>query len=396
MRFLINRLPALGRKTGVGRYTADLIAGLPALLGPGEELDCFPDGWFGRACAWLRAVPGPAGWSGGGSAKPTWRGWLKGHLVRAGHRFLDARFAAHVRRRRPAVYHEPNNVPRPCDVPTIATLHDLSVLLYPQWHPAGRVARWEESFRKGLAQCAHVLTDTAAVRSEIVRHLGVPPDKVTATPLGINPAMRPVPETDVQARLKALGLPPRYLLCVGTLEPRKNQLLLLRAYVALPAALRERFPLLLVGGLGWHTAELTTFLHDEGRPAGVLHVGYLADADLPVLYSGARALLFPSHYEGFGLPPLEMQACGGAVLASTAAALREVLAGSPAELLDPDDADGWHAALARVCTDDDWWRGLRVGAEAAAARFTWARCAAQTLAVYRQVAGVASPLRLSA
>ncbi len=397
MRFLINRWPALGRRTGVGRYTAELIASLQPLLRPGEELDTFPAGWFGGLCSWLRSgseyagLPRPSG-----KSRPSWRGWLKGQVARFGHRFLQVQFAAHVYRSRPTIYHEPNNVPMPCDVPTIATLHDLSVLLYPQWHPASRVARYEQSFRQGLDGCSHILTDTAAVRREIIQHLGVAAEKVTAAPLGINPAMRPLPESDVAARLRTLNLPPRYLLCVGTLEPRKNQLMLLRAYVALPATVRERYPLLLVGGLGWRTEELVTYLHDDARPRGVVHLGYLPDADLPILYNGARALLFPSFYEGFGWPPLEMQACGGAVLASTADALREILAGSPAHLLDPNDQDGWYAALLRVCTDDDWWQSLRVRAEASASRYTWERCAVRTLDVYRQVVGAERPLRMTA
>jgi alpha-1,3-rhamnosyl/mannosyltransferase len=127
----------------------------------------------------------------------------------------------------------------------------------------------------------------------------------------------------------------------------------------------------------------------------VRHLGFVPDGDLPALYCGARALVFPSFYEGFGLPPLEMQACGGAVLASTADAVAEVLAGSPAQLIDPHDEDGWHAALHTVCTDDDFWRSLQRGATTAAARFSWQRCAAETLAVYRRVAG-ARELRLTA
>jgi alpha-1,3-rhamnosyl/mannosyltransferase len=394
MRVLINTLLGLGRKTGIGRYTAELVAALGPHLQPGETLTSFPDGWLRSVCSWLRGLS--QGRASAGTGAPTWSNWLKGKVVQLGRAFLENRFSAALRRQRYDLYHDPNNLPMPADVPTIVTLHDLSVLLYPQWHPAARVVHYERSFAQGLGRCAHILTDTAAVRREIIQHLGVGPERVTTTPLGVQPGMRPQPEEEVAARLRALKLPPRYLLSVGTLEPRKNQLLLLRAYVRLPARVRASFPLLLVGGLGWNIDELRSYLDRTARQAGVIHLGYVADADLAVLYNGARALLFPSFYEGFGLPPLEMQACGGAVIASTADAVAEVLAGSPACLLDPHDEDAWAATMLRVCTDEEFWQTLRTGAIQAAGRFTWQRCAAQTLAVYRQVASASRPLRLSA
>src|SRR5262249_21125359 len=123
-------------------------------------------------------------------------------------------------------------------------------------------------------------------------------------------------------------------------EPRKNILMLLKVYCSLPAEVRERCPLLLVGGWGWNTAELAEYFQSEARQRGVLHLGYLPEGDLNAVYNGARALVFPTFYEGLGLPPLEMMACGGAVLGSTAGALVETIGGR-AHLLDPHDVDGW-------------------------------------------------------
>ena len=118
-----------------------------------------------------------------------------------------------------------------------------------------------------------------------------------------------------------------------------------------------------------------------------MHLGYVADADLPVLYNGARALVYPSLYEGFGLPPVEMLACGGAVLASTAGALAETVGGQ-AHLIPAADEDGWRAAMLRVVTEDEWWQSLRQGAVEAARPYTWERCAATALRVYRQACGL--------
>jgi alpha-1,3-rhamnosyl/mannosyltransferase len=115
--------------------------------------------------------------------------------------------------------------------------------------------------------------------------------------------------------------------------------------------------------------------------------GYVAHQHKAALYNGARALAFPSLYEGFGLPPVEMLACGGAVLASTAGAVAET-AGAAAHLIDPHDEDGWRAALLRVCTDDEWWQSLRRNAVAAVRPYTWENCARATLGVYRKVCGM--------
>src|SRR5262249_16811830 len=155
-------------------------------------------------------------------------------------------FRAHCRLHAYDLYHEPNLLPLPCDLPTVVTVHDLSVLLHPEWHPADRVLAFEREFRDGLARTTHVLTDTDFTRQEVIDTLGLPPDHVTCVHLGISPDLRPLPAGDLAGGLRRLGLPPEYLLHVGTLEPRKNLLMLLRAYCALPAAVRTRFPLLLV------------------------------------------------------------------------------------------------------------------------------------------------------
>jgi len=168
---------------------------------------------------------------------------------------------------------------------------------------------------------------------------------------------------------------------VGTIEPRKNVLRLLHAYCALPAALRRRWPLLLVGGWGWRTEEVADFYHAEARHRGVRHVGYLPEEHLVAVYNGARALLAPSLYEGFGLPPVEMLACGGAVVASAIGPHQETC-GQAACLVEPEDTGGWHDALKRVLTEEGWHQQLRSGAVEAARPFTWERCAADTLRAY--------------
>jgi alpha-1,3-rhamnosyl/mannosyltransferase len=297
--------------------------------------------------------------------------------------------------RRYDLYHEPNFVPLPGQTPTVVTLHDLSVLLHPEWHPAERVAFYERNFQRGLDRCVHALAVSEFTRQEVIRHLGMDPRRVTRVYNGIRAGLRPLPDHETELARTRLGLPPRYLLYVGTIEPRKNVLTLLKAYCSLPESFRRVYPLVLAGGWGWNVGRVADYLSAVGRHRGVLHLGYVPDEDLPFLYNGARALAYPSFYEGFGLPPVEMLACGGAVLASTAGAIAETVGGQ-ARLIEPLDLDGWRKALRRVCADDDWWQELRSGAVEVARQYTWESCAAETLRVYRTATGEAAAPRLAA
>jgi alpha-1,3-rhamnosyl/mannosyltransferase len=398
MRVLMNGLSMSGAKTGIGHYTAELYRSLLLQAGTDEFL-CFPAPWVRRARAvWSKTRPwleraAPAGVPGSGGA-PTWRWRALNALRQLGQKLLGRHFRSLSGKGGFDLYHEPNIIPFAGDLPTVTTLHDLGVVLHPEWHPADRVAHYERYFREGVQRSVHFITISDFGRQEVIDTLGLRPEQVTRIYQGIRPNMRPLAGPEVRMALDRLGLPPRYLLCLGTIEPRKNVLTLLKAYCSLPGEVRDAYPLLLVGGWGWNSADVAEYMHAEARHKNVRHVGYVAEEHLCALYNGARALAFPSFYEGFGLPPLEMMACGGAVLASTADALEETVGGQ-AHLVAPRDLDGWREALLRVTCDDDWWHQLRLGAEDVPKPFTWARCAAETHALYRSVAGGASPSSVS-
>jgi alpha-1,3-rhamnosyl/mannosyltransferase len=393
MRVIVNELQMLKQKTGIGHYTAELLRRMTPLAGA-DQIDGFPTGWLRPVTtACFRANQNL---NGAGESTKAARGQLarlRSHtlgMLRSGFQaYLDCRFQHACAAGRYDLYHEPNYLPMPADCPTLATVHDLSVILHPEWHPADRVKRFKKQFPHVLSRCAHFLADTESVRRELITYCGVAPERITRVYMGIREDLRPLPRSEVERGLARLKLPRRYLLCLGTVEPRKNILRLLKVYCSLPERLRSAWPLLLVGGWGWNAGSVRDYLQASARHCGVLHLGYAASADLPILYNGARALLFPSYYEGFGLPPLEMMACGGAVIASTAAAVGEVV-GDQAHVIDPEDSDGWRGAIERIVTDNDWWQSLRSGGEAKARPFTWERCALETLRVYRKICAAPS------
>jgi alpha-1,3-rhamnosyl/mannosyltransferase len=375
VRVAFHQSPALRARTGVGHYVAQLLDELRH--DPKLDVAGLPDGWLARLYGSTSNVVGPTA-----SAK---RG-LRHQALRVGERLFLRHLAGRLTSRRFDLYHEPNLPVLATELPTVVTLYDLSPLRFPEYQPLERVHKFEEALPSALSQARHIITISDFIREEIIRILGVPAERVTRTYLGVRDTMARLADDVVTARLDRLGLPRSYLLHVGTLEPRKNLLVLMQAYCRLPANLRERCPLLLVGGWGWNTESIAAYFDTEARHRGVRHLGYLPETDLAVLYNGARALVFPTHYEGFGLPPLEMMACGGAVLASTAGALVEIL-GDAAHLTPAEDRDGWTNALARIIEDDDWRRELSRRGGERAARYTWRKCAQETAAVYRRVLG---------
>jgi alpha-1,3-rhamnosyl/mannosyltransferase len=392
MRVLVNDLWARGTKTGIGHYTAQLVRALRASAAD-DRIESFPGPWITAAhrlaqrMRWHLQPEAMGKPVAGKTARSPGQNWRARWLRRA--RSLGwGLLAARLRSRAGAfdLYHEPNNIPLPADVPTVVTVHDLSVLLHPEWHPAHRVTDYEDRFRAGIARASHFFAVSEFTRQELIHHLGLRPDGVTRTYNGVRPGLGPMADDDVRSVLRRLRLPPRYFLYLGTVEPRKNVMTLLRAFVKLPAAVRERCPMVLAGGWGWNSADVAAFLDAEARHRGVVYLGYLPEADLPAVMNGARALVYPSFYEGFGLPPVEMLACGGAVLCSTAGALVETV-GARAHLIEPLDEDGWRAALGRAAVDDEWVAELRRGAVEAARPFTWERCAADTWAGYWRAVG---------
>lgn len=378
MKVVINGLAALKPKTGVGHHIVQLADHL-AKGYPADEFDLYPGASVGRLIA--RFVHKPAKAAVGGRPSPL--SPLKETAKSVAKWASRAHFAGYAATGRFDLYHEPNFLPYRSHLPTVVTVHDLSVMRHPEWHPADRVRLHDRHFVPGVERAARVVVVSDAVRRELIADTGVSPDKVSVVFNGMNPTLRPMPPSEVVAARRRLGLPDHYFLCVGTIEPRKNVGTVLRAFADLPAAVREVCPLLLAGPWGWKSGPDREAFDRLAGPRGARHLGYVPDADLPFLYAGATALLYPSFYEGFGLPPLEMLACGGAVLASTADAVREVV-GRHGWFTEPDDSAGWREAMLRAATDREFVAGLKAGGVAHAAGFTWDRAARDTAAVYRR------------
>lgn len=287
------------------------------------------------------------------------------------------------------ILHSPNYILLPFDGPAVATIHDLSYLHYPQHHPRERILFMERHMPRTLAQASAIICDSTFIREEIIAMLGVPAEKVTAVPLGVDRTFHPRDSETLRPVLTRYHLDGlAYLLAVSTLEPRKNLPRLLMAYARLPEALRARHPLALVGAKGWLNTELEQHLAPLERTGQLRRLGYVPQEDLPALYAGAHAFAYPSLYEGFGLPLLEAMASGVPALSSQRSSLPEV-AGAAALLIDPEDIDDLTIGLERLLDDVAWRTQARVQGLEQARRFSWEGCVEDTVAVYRSLAEAA-------
>ena len=266
----------------------------------------------------------------------------------------------------------------------VVTVHDVIPLILPEtFTPRHRLV-----VRLALARVRRkadrVVVPSHAVKRDVVRRVGVPEDRVVVTHEGCEPRFRPVRSEGVQRDVAArYGLPPRYVLAVGTLEPRKNLTTLLDAFARLrrDGEVDPDLRLVLAGARGWLDEPIFATVRSLGLEDAVRFTGFVDDADLPAVYGGAALFAFPSLHEGFGLPLLEAMACGVPVVTSNIASMPEV-AGDAAVLVDPRDAGGLAAAIARVLRDEALRDRLREAGIGRARQFSWEATARLTLDAY--------------
>jgi len=269
----------------------------------------------------------------------------------------------------------------PC--PFVVTIHDLSFLRCPRlFRPANRLYL-SILTRASVRRARRIIAVSSHAAEETSQLLGVEKTKIDIVHHGVDPEFRPLPADRVAAFRERKKLPERFVLYVGTLEPRKNLVRLIEAF----ARLREpALQLVLAGGRGWYDEEVLARVEKLGLQERVIIPGYVPGEELPLWYNSATIFAYLSLYEGFGMPILEAQGCGTPVLASDRSSLPEA-AGDGALLVDPYDVAAIAAGLHRLLHDRTLRETLRQRGLNHAARFTWQRTAAKTAAVYRRALG---------
>ena len=284
-----------------------------------------------------------------------------------------------------SVYHEPNFLPFRFAGPTVVSIHDLSWIRYPETHPKERVAIMNRILPLALERVQHVITDSEFIRREVisgVQHTcGSSDDDFACSPQHVHAA-----GSSVRALQLCLNTTCNSAVIFWSSAPWNRGRTSRPRSEPLPACRKQfggQFPLVLVGMRGWLTSRLEGELKAPVEREEVRPLGFVTDDELADLYSGATALVYPSLYEGFGLPPLEAMACGTPVITSNVSSLPEV-AGNAAVMHDPMDTDALRNAMKRLIDDRAFWLKKRPHRLKQAALFSWERCAKETIAVYRK------------
>ena len=353
---------------GIRRYSTELVSALSSLGEPlevvalGGDADAIPAG--------IERIPES-------THPPSNAGWTLIGLPRT------------AARGRVQVLHAPSyTAPFWAGVPVVLTIHDVSYELHPEWYPYRRDPLRRYFYRRSAKTASRVLTVSAFSASEISRAYGIPLECITVTPLGVHSTFG-AGDPNLPLELPANVIEP-FLLHIGDLHERRNltvvvdALLEARRHFGAAGAIS-----LVLAGVDRGVAEgLCAMAAEAGTPEAVVALGPVEERRVHALYRGALALVYPSLYEGFGLPLVEAMASGTPVLASHQASIPEVLGGAGV-LLDPRDVSAWHEAIIRLVNDEALRADLRARGLARAATFTWHRTARLTLDVYREVAGAA-------
>ena len=296
--------------------------------------------------------------------------------------------ARNLRRDRPALLHVQYTAPLACSVPVVASVHDVSFLDHPEFFAPPRVAQLRYTVARTVRRAARVLTGSEFSRASILRAYNLPPERVVAIPNAADSAFRPIARERAAAEvLRRFRICAPFVLSVGDLHKRKNQIGLIRAFEQI---VREHpFPhsLVLAGKDTWFSPEVRQAARRSGVSSRIHFTGFVSDDDLLNLYNACEAFVFPSFYEGFGIPVLEAMACGKAVCASNASAVPEVADGA-ALLFDPHSVSEIALSIRDILLDAELRARMeRLGLQRAS-RFHWHATARQTLDVYREVAAL--------
>ncbi len=373
MRIAFDGTPLTDRLTGVGYFAAHLLRHL-AQEANGDELVLISNRGISAPTVPESVQRWPAG---GFPSRMLWMQMLAPRVLRSV---------------RPEVAHFTNSIsPLVKVVPTVVTLPDMTLRLLARYHPPRRrIVRIlvELSARRADA----VITLSQSARNDIVRLLGVPRERVQIIQGAAAPEFGRISDRDrLDKTRRKYGLPERFILSLGTIEPRKNLPRLLGAFARLKRGRRIPHRLVHVGEFGWGYRAMRRRISELGLENDVILAGYLPFNDLPAVYNLCEFFVFPSLYEGFGLPVIEALACGTPVIASTSSSLPEVF-GEAAEPVDPEQEESISEAILKLACNPDLRAELSAKGLARTALFSWRTAARQTLEVYRNVDAARNPV----
>jgi glycosyltransferase involved in cell wall biosynthesis len=376
MRVAFDYTSAIYQRAGVGRYTRSLAAEVAPLLGDDDEFIL----WYTSMSRAPRSISSVAAGSHGTSIRiplsPRAASllWQRMRLALPIDRLIG----------QPDLLHSPDFVAPPVKAPLIATIHDLSYLVVPEFAHPNLKRYLEASVPRTIRRASHVIAVSEMTRQDIIERYQVEPSRVSTIYNGVDGWFYEPDQAAVERAIEHFGLRRPYFIIVGTVEPRKNHLALLHAFAQLYEK-RKDVSLAIVGSPGWLSEPIIAEIEKSAMSMPVRYLRFVDDTWIPALYAGSVALVAPSWYEGFGLPVLEAMACGAAVITSDRGSLPEV-AGDNAILVPPGDIEELAASMERLLYDSALRADLVRRGRDHAATFSWRAAAEEHVELYRQVA----------
>ena len=371
MRIGLDGFPLASPKTGVGHYTHELARAL-AQIAPEDHFELISPTKFSEGItAEVDSIPNLR--------------LVNPRTNRITRRWFGIGLPRYTRRASLDLFHGTNyEVPLWNRNRNVITVHDLSIFLHPEKHEPHIARRAQRRLPIMLRAAARIITPTEAVKREVGERFRIKPDRIAVTPMAPRRSFHRLPLDQCLPLLRRLEIEDDFILFVGTIEPRKNLVTLVRAFEQLLARTSLRPQLVIAGGPGWLREEFDQSISRSDLGHRLRLTGYLADDDLRALCSACKVFVYPSLYEGFGLPPLEAMACGAPVIASRIPCLNETL-NDNALLVAPLDVDELASALERVLSDETERKRLAEKGQKHAAGFCWKETARLTMNIYKEL-----------
>jgi glycosyltransferase involved in cell wall biosynthesis len=373
MRVGLDAISLATPRTGVGHYTFELARHL-SLIAPEDEFELVSPFPFASPLSEHTKQELPANLR-----------VVQAKIGAFSRRWFAVGLPLYLKRSGIDLFHGTNyEVPLWSRCPTVLTVHDLSLLLHADTHEERRVRRGRKRLPIMARTASLIITPSESVRAEVSEHLRIRPSKIVAIPEAPRDIFRPAPAEEIVETRRRLGIEDEFILFVGTIEPRKNLATLLAAFEEILRSTALCPQLVIAGREGWLVDELFAHVKKSGAQSRLRFTGYLTDEDLRALYSSCRVFVYPSLYEGFGLPPLEAMACGAPVITSRIPSIVETVGTDAVRLISPTDVQALARALSEIISNENERQRLAFIGRERVAELTWEKTARATLGVYHE------------
>jgi glycosyltransferase involved in cell wall biosynthesis len=369
---IVNAIPLRGQMNGIGRYVKSLFN---ELVGYSDlDIEFFYGTYFSKKLQNDVAInPSIIG----SIKKIPFYYWLR--------EFYMSSVIKSKTKKKKCIYHNPNFISYKMDASIVTNVHDISFIKYPKYHPKKRVEFLTKHIKQSIEVSDFIITDSNFIKEEIIEYFKIDSERIISIPLAAGNNFKKINDNECNLILSSYGLSyKKYFLSVSTLEPRKNIISAIRAYDKLPNKIQKEYPFVIVGAEGWLNSQFYNLINSLISKKKIILLGHIKEEDLPFLYSGAKLFIYPSIYEGFGLPILEAFASGVPVITSNRSSINEI-AEKSALIVNPLNIDEIYNGFLNIIDNPSYEKELVDAGLLRAKKYTWNKTAQMTNMIYQKL-----------